>query len=496
MLNASASSAFMISTSPRRLSTALVLLVGCLVVISAALYNGFPLVTSDSGTYINSAIEYTVPADRPIMYGLFIRATGLKFSLWLVVFVQGLLLTWLLLRYVAVFAPRLRSSFGRLAMVAFTVWLTGLSWYSSQLMPDIFTAIGLLCLGLLLLGHFRSRGEQVGLLALLLLASIMHNSHLLINTLVVLGFGAVAFWKRLFSRAVVQRANWLMATAVVLSSWVVLPAVQAGFGGGFTISRTSPAFLMARLCEMGVLEKYLTHNCGPETNYKLCAFRDKLPNDAISFMWDGNSPYNQTGGLDANEGEYKQIIRDIATTPRYYPYLVSESVQATLRQLTHIGHGDGLVPYRENTNPYWKVQNFAGYELKEYMSSMQNRGQLSFTTLNERTYGAQLLAILVLGALLVYSLQNQNPQAQSIPSALPPLVLPTDLVLLVIIFGLGMVANAFVTGALANVLDRLQGRVAWLLPFVAILALLNQGPALAARIRQWVGAADDTPPVA
>ncbi|WP_310396174.1 hypothetical protein [Hymenobacter sp.] len=463
--------------SRQRLAAPLTLMVGCLIAISAGLYNGFPLVTSDSGTYINSALEYTVPADRPIVYGLFIRATGLKFSLWLVIFVQGILLAWLLLRYVAVFAPRVASNFGRLAVVGFTTWLTGLSWYCSQLMPDIFAAIGMLCLGLLLLGRFRSRSEQLGLLALLLLASLVHNSHPLIHTMVVLGFGLVAFRQRLFSRGLVGRGQWLAVTAVVLSSWLVLPAIHAGFGGGFTISRASPAFLMARLCEMGVLDNYLARNCNPETNYKLCAFRDKLPNDAIGFMWDGNSPYNQTGGLEANLTEYRQIISNILTTPRYYPYLVSESVQATLRQLTHVGHGDGLVPFRENTNPYWKVQNFAGYELKEYLSSQQNRGQLSFASLNERTYGAQLLALLVLGSLMMRFWKPNSTGAANSTS----LVLYGDdkFVLLLLIVGLYLVANAFVTGALANVLDRLQGRVAWLLPFMAVLAAINEGPTIA-----------------
>ena len=117
----------MIFSRPRWLPTLFILLLGSLIAVSAGVYNGFPLVTSDSGTYINSAINYTVPADRPIVYGLFIRVTSLNFSLWLVIFFQGLLLTWLLLRYVSAFAPRVRSGFGRLLVVALTAWLTGLS---------------------------------------------------------------------------------------------------------------------------------------------------------------------------------------------------------------------------------------------------------------------------------------------------------------------------------------------------------------------------------
>jgi hypothetical protein len=81
------------------------LLLGSLVLISAGIYNGFPLVTSDSGTYINSAIQLTVPDDRPITYGLFILITGFKKSLWFVIFTQGLLLAWLLLSYIKLYVP-------------------------------------------------------------------------------------------------------------------------------------------------------------------------------------------------------------------------------------------------------------------------------------------------------------------------------------------------------------------------------------------------------
>ena len=454
----------MLPAAPRRSSAILTLLLGALLLLSAGLYNGFPLVTSDSGTYINSAIHYDVPTDRPIVYGLFIRATGLRFSLWLVILAQALVLAWLLLRYVAEFAPRV-PRLGRLVLVGVLVWATGVSWYCCQLMPDIFTPVGLLALGLLLLGRHRSRAGQVGLLLFTALAAMVHNSNLLTFSLVVLGFGAVAGWQRLFKRQLVSFRHWLVATATVLACWVVLPGIHAAFGGGFVLSRASPVFLLARLVEAGIVDKYLDHNCDVANPPRLCAYRDKLPNDAITFLWDENSPYHQSGGLDANLTEYQGIVRQILTTPRYYPYLAAEGVQGTLRQLTHVAHGDGLVPFRENTNPYWKVQEFASYELKQYLSSLQNRNALDFKVLNERTYAAQLLALLVAVGLVALARRTAAPRY------VPHLLLLT-------IVGLGLVANAFVTGALANVLDRLQGRVAWLLPFVALLVAAEFGPGL------------------
>jgi hypothetical protein len=449
-----------------------VLLLGSLLCLSAALYNGFPLVSSDTGTYLNSAVYRDVPTDRPITYGLFLRIASLRFSYWFAVWAQCLLLAALLLRCVAEFVPWLRSWVLRLALLGGLAWATGFAWYSSQLMPDIFTPIGLLALGLLMLGRFGSRIEQGLLLLALLVATITHTSNLLSYTLTCLSVGALAWHQRLFVRALLKRTHWLVATATVLAGWLVLPTLHLAFGGGFTITKAAPVFLMGRLVEAGIVDAYLADHCDDPDAAWLCAYRDKLPNDAITFLWDGSSPYNQTGGLEANLSGYRRIVRTILTSPRYYPRLVTMAVQSTLRQLTHIAQGDGLVAYRENSSPYWKITELAPYEKKPYLSSLQNHSSLHFEELTERVYTVQNWALLVL-ALAAATVHRHR---------LPPSSLPALLVLVVWCFG--MIFNAFAAGALANVIDRLQGRVAWLLPFGALLLLASSLPALAAWVHE------------
>ena len=466
----------------------LLLLLVSLVCISAGLYNGFPLVTSDTGTYLNSALHFDVPNDRPITYSLFARFTGWRFSHWLIIWAQGLLLGGLLLRCLHEFVPAVRHPLARLVLVGALAWATGFSWYCSQLMPDIFTAIGLITLALLVLGRFKSWRGQLGLVALLLLSEMVHNSNLLTFSLTALGFGVVAWQQRLFGRGLVQRAHWRVATAAVLAGWVLLPGLHAAFGGGFVVSRATPVFLLARLVEGGIVDKYLAHHCDVANPPRLCASRDNLPNDAISFLWDEKSPYNQSGGLEANLADYRAVVKDILLTPRYYPYLATLAVQSTLRQLTHVAHGDGLTTaYRENTNPYWKVNEFASYELKSYLSSLQNHNALDFKDLNQRTNAAQLLALLVV-AWAIRAQQRRTAAATAATTAtaahrheLAPLLL------LLTLWGFGLVANAFATGALANVLDRLQGRVAWLLPFWALLLVASQAPAWVRAGRSAIG---------
>jgi len=451
------------------------LLLGSLLCLSAALYNGFPLVTSDSGSYLNVAVRPEVPADRPITYGLFMLVTSLRFSYWLIIWAQALLLAGLLLRCLQAFVPQLTSRVLRLALVGLVAWATGFSWYCSQLMPDIFTAIGLLALGLLVLGKFRSSWEQIGLLGVLLLSTIMHNSNLLSFSLTALGFGVVAWQQRLFARQLLRRAHWLAATATVLAGWVILPTLHAAYGGGFTLSRAAPVFLMGRLVEAGIVDAYLEDHCGDEDATWLCAYRDHLPSDAIGFLWGADSPYNKTGGLEANLVGYRRIVHAIFTSPRYYPQLATMAVQSTLRQLTHFAHGDGLWAYRENSSPYWRIPDLAPHEMKPYLSSLQNNNSLHFEDLNSRTYTAQVVALLAVAVAIAARPRYQQQSQRATPA-----------LLLLTIWGLGLVANAFAVGALANVLDRLQGRVAWLLPLGALLLVAELLPALTDWVRaRW-----------
>ncbi|MGI4883862.1 MAG: hypothetical protein ACRYFR_02755 [Janthinobacterium lividum] len=435
-------------------------LLASLVLLYAALYNGFPLVTSDSGTYLDSSVSLVVPIDRPISYGLFIRATNLwGWSVWGAVFVQCLLVGALLLRYVQEFAPRVAHPAARLALVAVAVWATGASWFSCQLMPDIFTAIGLLALGLVLLGRCRGAWERGAWLAVAFAAELMHTSNLVSFSMVAVGGGLLAWQQRWFTPGQLRAGPWALGTAAVLAGWGALPALHAAMGGGFTLTRAAPAFAVARLNESGVLARFLDHECGGAYPYSLCKYRDKLPNDAIGFMWSPDTPMQLGGGMEATRDEYRHVISLVLRSPRYYPALAWTAAQATLRQLTHVNLGDGIAPYPKDSPPYWPLMHHYPYELPPFMASLQNRNGLGFGQINERAGVAYLLAVLAaLGGVASRAVRRRLAPGSAFWLAL---------------VGAGLVANAFATGALANVLDRLQARVAWVLPF-AVLVLATE----------------------
>ena len=79
------------------------------LLMSGAIYNRFPLVYPDTGTYIFSAMELQAPLDRPIFYGLFLRATqALSLNPWWPALAQTLILAALLVLLIRIVRPRLK----------------------------------------------------------------------------------------------------------------------------------------------------------------------------------------------------------------------------------------------------------------------------------------------------------------------------------------------------------------------------------------------------
>jgi hypothetical protein len=133
--------------SSRTLNVLAILLGGALF-IWPALWNGYPLLYSDTHVFINHPTPGFFNWDKPFIYGPWILPFHAWQSLWGVVLVQGLLisqLVWLTQQVFGVASP-LRHLLLCLALSL----LTGASWFVSLLMPDIFS--GMVVLSIFILG--------------------------------------------------------------------------------------------------------------------------------------------------------------------------------------------------------------------------------------------------------------------------------------------------------------------------------------------------------
>src|SRR3990172_5091367 len=75
------------------------ILFSSLILLWSAFNNGYPLVFSDTGGYVDSSFSLLPPLnDRPLGYGLFLLIGRLFDSLWFPIFFQSLITSLLLFR--------------------------------------------------------------------------------------------------------------------------------------------------------------------------------------------------------------------------------------------------------------------------------------------------------------------------------------------------------------------------------------------------------------
>ncbi|HMX40350.1 MAG TPA: hypothetical protein PKD78_08485, partial [Saprospiraceae bacterium] len=304
------------------------ILAGSLLLLTPAFTNNYPFLYSDTCTYLDGGFQGLVSNMRPITYGLFMRHASLLESMWLVVMVQGLIVSWLIHLFFESFSTRYRS-FLPLACIGFLSLCTQIGISVGMLMPDFFTAAVFLASLLLLWSKHLRRWEVVGCLGVFWLGSASHHSHLFIFLIMIGGVCAWSAWARWRSwdGPMPIRIVWV-ALALALA-WLTIPTLHYVYGGKFERENASHVFILSRMTQMGILQPFLQERCAQGAQYNLCPYRDRIPDN---FLWDPNGPVYQTGGWQANRDEYRRVIWDVLTTPRYALKFGMKTLESTVIQ--------------------------------------------------------------------------------------------------------------------------------------------------------------------
>ncbi len=457
------------------LKSFLYILVGALILMIPAFYNGYPMVYSDTGTYIGSGMNLLLPKDRPIMYGLFIRITSLQLSLWPVIFVQSMLITYTLWHLLRLGVKSIsRKVF--IVILFLLSWFTGLGWYVSQIMPDIytFTTIGAL---LLLIFERDLKLYQKGIFGFIFVLSVnVHFSNVLIGSLTLLGL-VVAVKRKFIAIQEEKSLSFSIPALLILLSLAIASLTNFKVGGSFGVSQGSHVFLMGKMLDSGVLKSFLDDKCQGD-NYILCGYKDNLPADNRDLLWGKEGPLRDHGGWEKAKGPYNKILLGIFTSPKHVLQYLYNCGTSTISQLfqNEIGSGIASEWYRQpNSPPYERIAKHFPFELNQYNQSRQNKNlwgqELNFTSINHVYHLLLLIAVLFL-FLVVGS--------ASLRSLLPD---RTKLVVATLI--LGVLSNALVAASLANVYDRLQARIGWVFILASIIIFLTNRALFLERLKEW-----------
>lgn len=419
------------------------LLLSTLILCFWAFFNLFPLTfNSDTATYLETAFYGRVYEDRPILYGLFMKVISFETSLWLVVFVQSLLISFVILLNFKIMAKQSYCLAYHMLFILLITFGMGASFVSCWLMSDIFTPITILCLGFLLFNTNTRKLLIIVISILFVISIVMHNSHfyICITIVLILLFGFIIKPIRvLFKKEglYLKRLCYIF-TMVVLSSFLS-SALHQAYNGNLKSVQSGVFFLMGNLVEMGVIDSYLADNC-VQKNLKICQYKDSIPNN---FLWSEKSPLSKDGGWIEHKEEYTFIVKDILTTPKYMIQLVYKSVLLTLKQFFLFDTGEAKEPTPRVEDA---ISNFYPDSYEHFISSRQSIGKLDFQLVN--FFQTLIFGLCLLIYCLVFLLRKMNTRYR----------------LYMAFILLSLFINAFICGTLSGVFPRYQDRLVWLLP--------------------------------
>ncbi len=428
-------------------------LLAIVLIIWPAIYNGFPLVYSDSGTYLHSSTDLITPMDRPIYYGFFLRITAMKEYTWIAVIMQGLIGAFLIKDLLSIYFKKHLLSISLIVLLLLAVF-TGLPWYASQLMPDIFTAFAGVCVILLLKKTDAQMYQKILYFCLLFLSIGVHLSNTLIIGLVVMVLFTYDFIRLKGKiKSIILSYSAIFVTCLIgLISHSTINYIQHGV---FKTSRGTDLFLAAKCLETPLLKTYMNDN-PHHISIPFSDQIDSIPNSTCAFLWDSKSPLNKAGVDRIKTSEsYGPVIKDLLSIPKYRRLFLKEMFNSSLVQVKFHSIGSGLLSYQENSAPMSAIKNSFDRDLYSYRHAIQYSEDLEYfypRILSKWVFNCSILICLIV--LFVRKLR-------------------TELLALFIFTFAILYWNAFITAGLANIYDRLQVRVVWLLTFTAIVVIIK-----------------------
>jgi hypothetical protein len=440
-----------------------------MVLISPAIVNRYPFLFFDSGTYILHGFTNKLMLSHPMMYAWFVRHMSMAYSLWFTVIAQALIVWFMIWATIKASGLRGNSFLIGLTVIIVLRWTTGLAYYPSQIMPDFFLSMVLLAIYLLVARTKLPLWNKIIMAVIIFTGNTAHLSNLPVSTG---AFVATVLFMLLFARSSLHkntsRSGMITVGILLLAAWFMVPAYNAMHGKGFRMSMSGNTVRVSKLLTTGALQNYLHKTCGENPDFHFCKYEGEIDRYTRMdyFLWDLESflydhPCKEKNWMDCwteREEEFAMLInRVLADTESRNMYLRG-AIHTALEQLVKF---DVLKfdSFDVISSPDYPIREFMKDDIRWYEMSAQQEERQAFDLIN--TIQVIVVPLSLLFLIVSWML---SPLKQAFNTRLRMLLLISIAALLV---------NAMLVGMLGDAVGRFQGRIIWLIPFIACLVLIQ-----------------------
>ena len=420
-----------------------------LMLLAPALWNGYPLLQSDTGGYLARWYEgYLVPS-RSTVFGLYLHY-GEATYFWLNLAVQALATMWILqvtLRVLGLARPwRL---FGLCLVLTLT---TALPWLASMLLTDIFAGLSVLSLFVLVLhGDEVSGPEKAALFVFTAFAAATHSA----TMAVLLGLCCVGWMARPFLRGRIPASHLAQGTLTIAAGAVMLLSANFALSGQVAWTPGGTAIAFGRMLQDGIVTRYLHDHC-PAQHFKLCPYRDDLPETADDFLWSRETVFNKLGRFPGMGDEMGFIVTH--SLAEYPLWQAEAALMAAGEQMLKVATGENTDrPTTPHT--YGIIARYLPKQLRLANAAHQQTGFLTFGPINLIHVPVALISTVLVFAMLIAAAFRRRID---------------DVTLLMATVCLALLGNAAICGVISGPHDRYGSRLVWIATCALVIAAMKR----------------------
>jgi len=419
-----------------------------LMLLAPAIWNGYPLLQSDTGGYLARWYEgYLVPS-RSTVFGLYLHV-GENTYFWLNLAVQALSTMWILQLMLRVFG--LGRPWRLLALGIALTLTTALPWLASMLLTDVFAGLSVLSLFVLVLhGEEISATEKGALFAFTAFAAATHSA----TMAVLLGLCCVGWIARPLLRERIAIAGIMQGTLALGAGAVMLLAANFALSGRLAWTPGGYSIAFARMLQDGIVARYLDDHC-TELHLKLCPYKDQLKETADEFLWSRESVFNRLGRF-AGLGEEMGFI--VTHSLAEHPLWQAEAAfAAAAHQMILVATGENT--RRPLPHTVGIIARYLPEQLTPMRAARQQSGYITFGPINLVHVPIALVSMAVVFGMLVTAIRRRQRD---------------DLALLAATVSLALIGNAIVCGVISGPHDRYGSRLVWIATFTVLIAMFRR----------------------
>ena len=419
------------------------------MLLTPAFWNGYPLLQSDTGGYLARWYEgYLVPS-RSTVFGLYLHY-GEHSYFWFNLAIQALATIWILQLTLRVFG--LAKPWRLLGLSLVLTLTTALPWLASMLLTDIFAGLSVLSLFILVLHGDKVSGiEKAALFVFTAFATATHSA----TMAVLLGLCCVGWIARPLLRERIANTSLAQGTLTIAAGAIMLLSANFALSGQVAWTPGGYSIAFARMLQDGIVTRYLNDHCA-EQHFKLCPYRNDLPETADDFLWSRETVFNKLGRFGGMNDEMGYIATHALA--EYPLWQAEEALLATGEQMLKVATGENT-DHPTMMHTYGIFREYLPRQLKLVDAARQQKSFLTFGPVNLIHVPVALISTALVFVMLLAALFRRRTD---------------DVTLLMATVCLALLGNAVICGVISGQHDRYGSRLVWITTCALVIAAMKR----------------------